>query len=496
MKSDAVFVLENAAWPALLVDGAGVMLRANQAAIKIFGPVAEGGAPLLTAVLATEFGQTAEQFLVQWERSPSAQLPLNFRVKGGAVSSFSTSVCSFSKDGQKFFLFQLLPAASAPAGFGQTEFLSAHKHKLEMALQLARTMSLDFNNALTSILGHASLLLSQAPPNHPWRASLIEVEKAAARAAEIANDLASFSRQEKEPRSQTAGSVNSVVQRTVEALQKSRTEKIEWTLQLGRNLYTARFDEAKMQQAFLKIFENAAESLGAGGRITVQTRNVGLTEAAQDRELRLAPGTYVCVEIGDNGCGIASEILPRIFEPFFTTKKDGRHRGLGLAIVYGIITNHRGGVAVSSQPDAGTSVRVYLPAEKKIAREHAANPSDLSGKETILMVDDEDSMLTMGQTVLSTFGYRVLTANNGQKALEILARGEPKVDLVLTDLVMPSMSGRELVEHVHRLAPGMRVLRMSGFVRSPNHEDDTTYLQKPFSTHDLLAKVKQALTDS
>jgi two-component system cell cycle sensor histidine kinase/response regulator CckA len=487
-----VFALENAGWPALLVDRGGVILRANQAAIKIFGPIAEGESPMLGAVLVTDLGVTPEQFLLQWERSTAPTQKLRFKIKGGAIHSYSTSICSFTRDGQKYFVFQLL-SDGAPEPAGQTEFVSAHKQKLDMALQLARTMSLDFNNVLTSILGHTSLLLSQTPPNHPWRNSLIEVEKAAGRAAEIANDLGAFSRQEKEPRAQTAGSLNLVAQRSVEAMQQSRPEKIEWTLQLGRSLYTSKFDEPKMQQAFTKVLENAIESLGPSGRITVQTRNVELAEAAQDRELRLAPGTYVCAEISDNGCGIAPEILPRIFEPFFTTKKNGKHRGLGLALVYGIVTNHRGGVAVSSQPDAGTSVRVYLPAEKKIARERSVDAADLKGTQTVLIVDDEDSMLTMCQAVLSTFGYRVLVANTGQKALEILSRPNTKIDLVLTDLAMPSMSGRELIEHIHRLAPATRILRMSGFVRSHSVEEDTTYLQKPFSTQDLLIKVKQAL---
>jgi len=494
MKADVFLVFENAGWPALLVDEAGVILRANQAAIKTLGAVAEGERPMLAAIWASGFGPTAEQFLAQWERSPADAVPLKFLVKGGGTHSFSVSICAFTRDGQKFFTFQLLPETAPPGFAGNTEFISAHNHKLDCALQLARTVSLDFNNALTSILGHASLLLSQAPPDHPWRGSLLEVEKSAARAAEVANDLALFSRQEKEPRGQTAGNLNSLAQRSVEVFQQAHPEKIEWVMQLGRNLYTAKFDEAKMQQAFLKILENAIEAVGAHARITVQTRNVELAGGAQDRDLRLAAGTYVCAEISDNGGGIAPEILPRIFEPFFTTKKNGRHRGLGLAMVYGIVTNHGGGVAVSSQPDAGTSVRVYLPAEKKIARERALDPADLNGSQTILIVDDEDAMLTMGQAVLSTFGYRVLTANSGQKALEILARGDSKVELVITDLVMPSMSGRELVEHVRRLAPGARVLRMSGFVRSPNQEEDTTYLQKPFSTQDLLVKVKQALT--
>lgn len=493
MKSDVVFALENAGWPALLVDTGGVILRANQSAVKAFGSVVEGEKPLLSAIWQQGFGPPAEQFLANWERSPVDSTPLKFQVKGGGASLFAVSICSFSKDGQKYFIFQLLPE-TAPAGSGgQTEFISAHKHKLDCALQLARTVSHDFNNALTGILGHTSLLLGQTAPDHPWRRSLLEVEKAVVRAADIASDLSAFSRQEKVPRSQTAGNLTSLVQRSVEVLQSSRPEKIEWTVQAGRNLFAAKFDETKMLQAFLKVLENAAEAAGANGRISIQTRNVELAEAAQDRDLRLAPGNYVCAEFSDNGGGITPENLPRIFEPFFTTKKDGKHRGLGLALVYGIVTNHGGGVAVSSQPDAGTSVRIYLPAETKLARDHAPAAKDLNGTQTILMVDDEDLMLTMGRTVLATFGYHVLTANTGQKALEILARGDTPVDLVITDLVMPSMNGRELAQHVHRLAPQARVLQISGFVRSGNDEEDTAYLQKPFSSQDLLVKVKRAL---
>ena len=494
MKSDVVFALENAAWPALLVDGAGAILRANDAAIKLFGPIVQGQSPLLGALLVTDEGVSAEQFLAQWERAPASVMTLQFRTKGGAANLFSTSICSLAKDGQKFFVFQLVGDSARTGGSGNTEVFSIHKQKLDMALQLARTVSMDFNNALTSILGYTSLLLSQTPPTHPWRASLLEMEKASLRAAEIASDLGAFSWQEKVPRSQTAGNLNAVAQRSVDALKKSHPEKIEWMTQLGRNLYASKFDEAKMQQAFLKILENAVEAITANGRVTVQTRNVELAEQAQDRDLRLAPGIYVCAEISDNGNGIAPENLPKIFEPFFTTKKDGKHRGLGLALVYGIVTNHGGGVAVSSQPGLGTSVRIYLPAEKKFASGPSVAAADLTGNQTILVVDDEESMLTVSQTVLSTFGYRVLTADSGQKAVEILSSGNPKIDLVLTDLLMPSMSGRELIEHVRRIAPEAKILRMSGFVRAPGQEDDSLYLQKPFSTQDLLVKVKQALT--
>jgi CheY-like chemotaxis protein len=267
-------------------------------------------------------------------------------------------------------------------------------------------------------------------------------------------------------------------------------------LELEKRLFTAKFDEAKMQQAFVKILENAVQALDGKGNITVMSRNIELTEAAQDRDLRLAAGTYVCAEISDNGCGIADDVLPRIFEPFFTTKK-GKHRGLGLALVYGIVTNHGGGVAVSTQPGAGTSVRVYVPAEKKIVRDSGVGSKELNGTQTILMVDDEDLLLTMGETILSAYGYRVLTANSGQKALDILSKRDTPVDLVITDMVMPAMSGRELAEHIHRLAPGTRILCTSGFVR-PSKEDevsDQRYLQKPFTSRDLLIKVKSVLAE-
>jgi two-component system cell cycle sensor histidine kinase/response regulator CckA len=494
MKLDEVFALENAGWPALLVNEAGSILRANQAAVKAFGPALEGVAALLSSIWASENGKTAEQFLAQWERSPVASVELKFRVKGGGLSTVPTSICSFSKDGQRFFIFQLL-AETVRTGDSRNHAAEqglAQKQKLDCALQLARTVSLDFNNALTSILGYTSLVLSQMELDSPWRNALLEVEKSAAKAAEIANDLGTFSRQEKEVRVQSTGNVNSILQRGIELFRNAQGPKISWTTQLERKLFTTKFDEAKMQQALVKILENAVQAVEADGQIAVQTRNLELTEAAQDRELRLAPGTYVCLEISDSGCGIAPEVLPRIFEPFFTTKTGG-HRGLGLALVYGIVTNHGGGVAVSSQRGTGTSVRVYLPAEKKIVPDKGISSKELNGTQTILMVDDEDLLLTMGEAILSAYGYHVLTANSGQKALDIFSERKAEVALVITDLVMPAMSGRELAEQIHQLSPQTPILCTSGFVRLNNHQDAPAYLQKPFTSQELLVKVKGAL---
>ena len=497
MKSNVGFALENAGWPALLVDAAGAICRANPAATSLFGAVLAGESPELSAIWSPENSSGADQFLVQWERSAAPTVPLKFQAKGGHTVGYLTSICAFTKDGQKYFVFQLLreggsaaPEAKSPGG----DTGLALKQKLDCALQLARTVALDFNNALTSILGHTSLVLSKMEPNHPWRDSLMEVEKSASKAAEIANDLGTFSRQEREIRAQTAGNLNLLLERTVQFFQQNAGEEpVAWTLELDRKLFAAKFDEAKMQQAFMKIIENALQAMRDRGRVTVLTRNLELAEPTQDRNAHLAAGAYVCVEISDNGCGIAPDVLSRVFEPFFTTKRGADHRGLGLAWVYGIVTNHGGGVAISSQLGVGTSVRMYLPAEKRIVHDRGVASDDLNGNQTILIVDDEDLLLTMGKTILSAYGYRVLTANGGQKALEVLSRKDTPVDLVITDLVMPAMSGRELVEHIRRLSPGTRIICTSGYVWPASQETNGAYLQKPFTSRELLLKVKQAL---
>jgi signal transduction histidine kinase len=496
MKSEAVFALEHAGWAALLVDSSGTVCRANGKAQELFGSGLAGPSPKLSAIWSSENRASAEEFVAQWEHSPAPAVSLKFRAGDRPAVPYLTSICSFADAGQKYLLLQLLreggamPEGKAPG----TDSSSVHKQKLDCALQLARTVSLDFNNALTSILGHTSLVLSKMEPGHPWRGSLLEVEKSAAKAAEIANDLGTFSRQEKEVRPQAAGNLNLLLQRSVEFFQQNAgAVTVDWQLQLERKLFTAKFDEAKMQQVFLKILENSIQSLQDRGRISIQTRNFELKEATQDRNAQLVPGAYVCAEISDSGCGIEANVLPRIFEPFFTTKRTGNHRGLGLAWVYGIVTNHGGGVAVSSKPGTGTSVRVYLPAEQRIVKDSAINSADLSGDQTILIVDDEDLLLTMGQTILSAYGYRVLTANSGAKALELLGRQDPEVDLVITDLVMPIMSGRELVENIHRDWPSTRILCTSGYVWPAGQANDGAYLQKPFTSQELLVKVKSVL---
>jgi two-component system, cell cycle sensor histidine kinase and response regulator CckA len=502
MKPD--FLLDQAGWPAFLVDDSGTIRRANAAAVTLLGTVMEGEPELAASIWSPENPWNVDEFLQHLDRSSSPAVELRFRAKGGSTVCYTTTICSFVRDGKRFRLFQLLRDVQTPAATAAPEQPAdeaapalaagiAPKEKLDCALQLIRTVALDFNNVLTTILGHTSLVLSRMEPGHPWRGSLLQVERSAERAAEIAQDLADFSRQDKDPRNRTPGNLNELIRGVVALFQGSDQAGSPWSFQLEKRLFTVRFDEAKLRDALARLLENAIEAVPPDGRIVVRTLNHSFAEPVSTPTLRLAAGHYVCVEIADNGCGIPPDALPRVFEPFFTTKSGPKHRGLGLAWVYGIVTNHGGVVSLDSRPGAGTTVRLFLPAQQNIVRDADTRVDDLRGHESILFVDDEEMLLNLGQTVLSAFGYQVLTANSGQRALDLFRNAANRIELVVTDLVMPGMSGRELVDHLRRLAPGLPILRTSGYLRRPAEVQHDTYLRKPFTSQELLRAVRRLL---
>jgi CheY-like chemotaxis protein len=501
MNPELASGLETAPWPVLLVAADASVLSANAAAKLFFGDQC-GKDSSLDAVWPAENGCAAADFFVLWETHPLVCADLKFRAADGSLKSFSTVITA---DGdKKNYLLQLfspaespLPAQKfspdgkpAPLPTGDTVL----RRRLDVVMQLSRSVSLDMNNALTGVLAHTSRLLDQAEPGHPWRAALLEVEKSAARAAEITAELAVFSQREKKERRQPApGNLNLIVSRCVDFFRNAHARLFDWRLVQEPALFGARFDEAKLQQALTKILENAVDSFptNRGGLVTVETSNVELSAPSQDRNVSLAAGHYVCVGVSDTGAGMGDDILARAFEPFFTTKA-APHRGLGLALVYGIVTNHGGGVALSSVPGQGTSVRIYLPAEKNFVHAAIGADKDLRGTETILVVDDEALVLTMAETILSDYGYKVLTASSGTAALALLARRGVATDLVLTDLVMPGLGGRELAERI-RAAGRLPVIFMSGYVMPSGSPDGADYLQKPFTSRQLLSKVRAAL---
>jgi signal transduction histidine kinase/ActR/RegA family two-component response regulator len=509
----AEFILEHAGWPAFVVDDSGVIRRANSAAVQQLGTIMEGDSALAASIWSSDNELTAEEFMARLERSSSPRTRLSLRVKGGASCRFDAHICTATAEGRKVHLFQLLPpadpepevsanspgrAAAAGAAAAEDEAVNAsgtlaHKQKLDCALQLTRTLAHDFNNALTGILGHTSLILDRLQPSDPWRKSLIEVEKFAQRAAETAQDLAEFSSPEKDPSRSTAGNLNRLVRHAVQPFQKTGAAGIEWVMQLERNPLAVHADEAKLQQAFARILENAVEAVGATGQITVRTLNHAFSHAVISQSVQLPAGRYVSLEVSDSGPGIPPNIQPRVFEPFFTTKS-APHRGLGLAWVYGIVTNHGGVVAVTSPAGQGATVRIFLPAQEQTVTDQPTQVTELRGRETVLVVDDEEMLLNMCQTVLSSFGYRVVLASNGAQALELVAQLPKEIHLVITDLVMPGMSGRELMDRLRLQAPGIPLVCMSGYSRSGEATGTGSYLRKPFTTQELLRKVREALS--
>lgn len=494
-NADSVSPLEQAPWPVLQVDSRGVIRRANRAAVQYFGPEIEKGSAALKSLFPDANAAAAEALLAAMAQSTPVVHCLKLRSKEGLAAPFSARLCSWDQGREKVWLVQLLsesPAARPPREPSADTSL-IHKQKLDCALQLARTVATDFNNALTTILGYTSLVLAKTGTENPWRQAMMEIEKAAERAAEIAHQLGSFTHSEKSQPERAPANLNAVLRRVVDLFRQPAKSKTDWTLELEERLYAARFDEAKVQQAFIKLVENALEACGQNGRIHIYSRNVEHAEPFQDGSVQLEAGCYVAVDITDDGPGIPNDVLPRVFEPFFTTKAG--HRGLGLTWVYGVITNHRGGVTITSQPRQGTTVRVYLPADRRVVKERHAGPAEPRGHQTILMVDDEESLLGLGQAILSAYGYQVLTANSGPKALELLAAKHGGIDLVITDLVMPQMSGRELLEQIRALAPDLPVLCASGYVHpQSNHQEN--YLAKPFTAQELVWRVQQMLEDS
>jgi two-component system cell cycle sensor histidine kinase/response regulator CckA len=495
MNSEAVFDLERLAWPALLVDANGSIHQANTVAKSLLGPVLNLDCVPLSSVWAVENQGSAADFLAGWWQTKPAFVTLKFKVASGAATAFTTAIFTPGDPQQKKLVLQLLDGVNASLPMPGSGDPATLKQKLECMLQLAQTVSLDFNNALTGVLAHTSWLLGKADPSHPWRSSLLEVEKSAARAAEIVEELARFGQQQKTIRKSPLGNLNEVVTRCSGFLRKTQGSRFAMNLMLERFLFEARFDDAKVEQAVSKILENAMESFGHGGSgsISIQTRNVQLTQPTQDRNVRLAAGAYVSAEIADSGSGIEPEVMPRIFEPFFTTKPPP-HRGLGLALVYGILSNHGGGVAVSSQTGKGTSVRIYLPAEATQIQEATVSTDSLVGAGTVLVVDDESLLLTMAETILTDFGYHVLTASNGTAALRLLANADHKIDLVITDMVMPGMGGRELMERIRQLGLALPILCTSGYVSQAGNKAAAGFLPKPFTSVELLAKIKSVIS--
>jgi len=372
--------------------------------------------------------------------------------------------------------------------------------KMEAVGQLAGGVAHDFNNLLTVIMSYSSLLLADAAPDATDRDDIQAISDAAARAAGLTRQLLAFSR--KQVLQLQAVNVNAIVTDIEKMLRRLIGEDISLSTHLDPDLALISADPGQLEQVLLNLAVNARDAMPDGGALTLTTDNADLSEEHSNRHMGAVPGKYIMLAVTDTGTGMTKEVQQRLFEPFYTTKGAGKGTGLGLATVHGIVKQLGGDVYVYSEVGHGTTFKVYFPhltttPEPVVA---AQEPREAPrGSETILLAEDDDALRSLGARVLGAFGYRVLVARTGAEALRIVANHEGPIDLVATDVVMPEMSGSQLVAEVLKARPGIRVLFMSGYtddevMRRGVIDGQTAFLQKPF-TPDVLAHKVRAVLD-
>jgi two-component system cell cycle sensor histidine kinase/response regulator CckA len=380
----------------------------------------------------------------------------------------------------------------------QLEARLRQSQKMQAVGQLAGGVAHDFNNVLTVIEGYSGLLIAGAADGSEEKENLVEIREAARRAAALTRQLLAFSRQQVlQPRvlnlNDAVGEVERMLRRLVGA-------DIDFHTHLAPDIDQVKADPGQIEQVLMNLVVNARDAMPNGGRLTVETANVVLDAAYAQRYPVKSPGPHVMLAVTDSGTGIPPEHMERIFEPFFTTKESGKGTGLGLATVHGIVHQSGGHIWVYSEPGRGTTFKVYLPATSEGATPTSARAeaAPRRGTESILLVEDEAPLRAMACKVLRRAGYTVVEASNGRDALEICRRSDTPIDLIISDMVMPGMGGREPAASAQLVRPGVPVVLMSGYTRDSMADigELTTggaFLEKPFTSESLTMKVREVL---
>jgi PAS domain S-box-containing protein len=370
--------------------------------------------------------------------------------------------------------------------------------KLEAVGRLAGGVAHDFNNLLTVINGYSDVLLASLPPGSPHREPLAAIHEAGGRAAALTSQLLAFSRKAiVEPQ---VLDLNAVIGQAARLLRRMVGEDVVLTTAPAAGLHPVKADPTQVEQVLMNLAVNARDAMPRGGRLTIETRNVTLRESDAAIYPDLPPGRYVQLAVSDTGCGMTDEVKTRIFEPFFTTKEPGKGTGLGLAMVYGAVKTHGGHVSVYSEVNVGTTFKILLPATPDAPAPSRSGETRLAqrGAETILLAEDEETVRKFARLTLETYGYRVLDGGSGPEALAVAERHAGQIHLLVTDVVMPGVGGRELAEALRARHPGLKVLYVSGYtddavVRHGIVEAHDAFLQKPFSPLALARKVRAIL---
>jgi two-component system, cell cycle sensor histidine kinase and response regulator CckA len=371
--------------------------------------------------------------------------------------------------------------------------------KMESVGRLAGGVAHDFNNILQAIMGNVELALEQTKPDDPIHHDLLEVQNASRRAADLIRQLLAFAR--KQTVAPRTIDLNQTVENMLKMLRRLIGEEVQLVWTPAADLWPVRMDPSQTDQILANLCVNARDAMGGTGEIQIETKNTHVDELNALRHEGFSPGDYVLLMVSDTGCGMGKDTQDRIFEPFFTTKDMGKGTGLGLSTVYGIVRQNQGHIAVYSEVGKGTIFRIYLPrlmdAAAEPVEEVPAKPIT-RGCETLLLVEDDPAILKLTARIIEQQGYTVLAANTPGEALRLAQEHDSKIDLLLTDIVMPGMNGRELSERLRTRQPGLKCLFMSGYTanviaRQGMLEAGVHFIQKPFSMADLDAKIRAVL---
>jgi two-component system cell cycle sensor histidine kinase/response regulator CckA len=365
--------------------------------------------------------------------------------------------------------------------------------------QLAGGVAHDFNNLLTVIIGNSEFLLSRHQAGDPSFREINDIHQNAIRAANLVRQLLAFSRQQTmQPK---VLDLRVVTSELGELMRRLLREGVELRMEQGEDLWPVYADEAQLTNAIINLVVNARDAMPHGGTLTLRTANETLQDATSISSATMKAGDYVRIDVADTGIGIPKEYVGKIFDPFFTTKPTGQGTGLGLATVYGIVKQTGGFISVDSEVGRGTTFSVFLPRHhgEVDARPEAAPLRDITGEETILLVEDEDGVRSFAARALKQRGYKVMEASGGEQALEIVRTRADDIALIITDVVMPNMDGPTLVRAARKLKPDIHVIFMSGYAeesfrRNDEKAEDLHFLPKPFGLKQLAAKVKDVLS--
>ncbi len=453
-------------------------------------------------LLAREIEKEFSGEPVDPHRSISVEIEC-YRKDGGTVWLEETVTFNRDKGGK--------PVAILMAGRNITERKKAELERDKLAAQLFQSQKMetvgrlaggvahDFNNMLNVILGYIDLAKMRLPTENPIYSDLLEIEKAATRSRDLTAQLLAFSR--KQIISPRVVNLNALVAETQKSITRLIGEDIDLKFYPGDDLWAIKFDPVQIEQILINLAVNARDAMPQGGRLLLETSNVEIDTSLCETQLDIIPGKYVLLSVSDTGTGIHKENIPFVFEPFFTTKDVGKGTGLGLATVYGIVKQNDGFISVYSEPDRGSAFKMYLPRTDE-APAVTGKPSEQPaqpGSGTILLVEDDEMVLKMVSDMLEALGYMVIATENPQDALSLCEKAAAPIDLVITDVVMPQMSGKELRDKLIVIRPDLKVLFMSGYTSTiiAQHgilEEGMQFIQKPFSINLLAEKVKQMMT--